>query len=821
MSLSIPEIAIALDNEISETSNKSRTPKNILVEKVTYLGNVAQGFLYQLELESSLNAQAEQPISISSSGNIVKGRVLDSKDYELLVYLEEKIGEEGVRIVKSSLDPSIFLRVLKNRLLEDRWIDEDYPQKILKQDFPPSSSQPLRPNPQFNSSQQQAIAKSLHSEFHLIWGPPGTGKTRTLGEIISQLIQKNRSCLVLSISNIAVDQLIKAVIDHTPRSFREDVLRFGIPLDKSLDLYTLRGKSLAKDPRLKEKFRLLLEEREKLRGMVRSKRGNLVRSKENSKNYNVFSDELSSQFSKINRIETELTILERSIHKESQELLKDCLCVGTTLASFIMNPEIYQLAFDVVVIDEASMVPMVYVLAAAKMVSRQFIIAGDPEQLPPISICDNALVRKWIGSNIFDFFKVNQPDQHPNVSFLKEQYRMQNAISDLVSSLSYDNKLQSRSKAGEADITIVDIDPQKLKVAEQYYSVKDKSYYFPVSVFITSALLSIRPLFKNKRMLFLSPFRSQVKLMSKFGSDLGTNRFESRTIHKSQGDESPVVIIDFTMYSDDPRNPFFENEQNARRLLNVAMSRAQESLVLLLNTRMLVTLGNKYAYYRELKNKLKPFPTVEAFNFLGNFALRNHVFEHLQSEKTELLYVASSHDSALNIQNIAEKFRQSNSSNPVVVCQEHHVEHSIGGILWRTERDISKFPHFATGGGHLFYCLNNQWHRIRCPEVANGMKHLAVGHLLEEEISIEKDGKRLVCDYCGGTLEIQSKNKMTCSSENCHKERFLQKKDIEVLIELYDVRCPACYIKMTPRIRNGEYFIGCQNYPRCKEVKPL
>src|SRR5262249_37473498 len=45
-----------------------------------------------------------------------------------------------------------------------------------------------RPLSNLNERQQEAVEKAVHCHaFHLIWGPPGTGKTRVIPEIVQRV----------------------------------------------------------------------------------------------------------------------------------------------------------------------------------------------------------------------------------------------------------------------------------------------------------------------------------------------------------------------------------------------------------------------------------------------------------------------------------------------------------------------------------------------------------------------------------------------------------------------------------------------------------
>jgi DNA polymerase III delta prime subunit len=58
--------------------------------------------------------------------------------------------------------------------------------------------------------QQAALRRSLSSQVTYIWGPPGTGKTTTLGALIHQLFRDHKRILVVANTNQAVDGMVAA-----------------------------------------------------------------------------------------------------------------------------------------------------------------------------------------------------------------------------------------------------------------------------------------------------------------------------------------------------------------------------------------------------------------------------------------------------------------------------------------------------------------------------------------------------------------------------------------------------------------------------------
>lgn len=84
-----------------------------------------------------------------------------------------------------------------------------------------------------NSRQIEALRSSLSRNLTFIWGPPGTGKTKTIGAIGAQLLLANRSLLMVSHTNTAVDlALLNIAKQANPEKIEAGkILRVGEPKD--------------------------------------------------------------------------------------------------------------------------------------------------------------------------------------------------------------------------------------------------------------------------------------------------------------------------------------------------------------------------------------------------------------------------------------------------------------------------------------------------------------------------------------------------------------------------------------------------------------
>ncbi len=91
-----------------------------------------------------------------------------------------------------------------------------------------AAPQPLERVAGFTAAQCEAYTSCLRPGVRLVWGPPGTGKTWVLSEAISSLIASGKRVLLVSATNIAVDNALAGVIRHR-RHRPGQLIRVGPP----------------------------------------------------------------------------------------------------------------------------------------------------------------------------------------------------------------------------------------------------------------------------------------------------------------------------------------------------------------------------------------------------------------------------------------------------------------------------------------------------------------------------------------------------------------------------------------------------------------
>lgn len=664
------EIYSAITAEKNIQDRKSNR-NYIRVETISFICRVYDGYLYKLELESPLHLASDQRITLTLSGiGEIEGQIVDVTDYTVLVVLRNKIDTNQNPAIKFTFNPTFILEKLNHLLIKEKWLESVFAQVILLKQLDLYTGPHLTFTPdiykEFNDRQKEAIKHSLLDAIHIIWGPPGTGKTKTLGRIIfRQLLNKNptRTCLLLSVSNAAVDQLVASLLQEELLSdqLKKEIVRLGVPTERFLDEYTPSGRVYSQHPDWLKKSQQLDEKIEKLKKSI-AKRELKQQTTHNpgSEAWNKIEYEIQAQNREIERTKKELAEIAFNVKQETRKLIQNCRCIATTLARLAVNTDLQQRHFDVVFIDEISMVPLVYILMAARMAEKQMVFAGDPKQLPPIYLAkENENVKKWFGRNLYDHLNIETPDAHPQVTFLNEQYRMQEVISDLVSQLSYEGKLQCRvEKSGNAQVLAIPLIPEAGLQNSYYYSVSEKSYYFPLSLLSIVKLVSSDAVFQATSTLLLSPFRAQAKLFSKLAHDLQNKNLVSSAIHRAQGSERENVILDLTIYDPQTPHPFFKDVHAAQKLINVALSRAKNKLVVFYNPEMLQNLGKSHKFFKDLYRLLSPHSTIRSEDLLKEFKITSNWIKFTNSNEPISLFATSPSDTKNDLHTLVTMMRK-------------------------------------------------------------------------------------------------------------------------------------------------------------------
>jgi len=200
------------------------------------IARVGGSFQYAFKVESLLELPDDSPadLIVPGKGGPIEATVVSVEGLNVVVSIGIDLGA-FVPAARLQTDLSLLLRKLITRIEDKRDLPNHAADRLLG--LRPVSGQPvlLVNTHSLNAQQLESAASSLGRDTTFIWGPPGTGKTHTIGAIGAELYQAGRSCLIVSHTNIAIDGAILSINERLAGQFRPGlVLRVGDPKDSRL-----------------------------------------------------------------------------------------------------------------------------------------------------------------------------------------------------------------------------------------------------------------------------------------------------------------------------------------------------------------------------------------------------------------------------------------------------------------------------------------------------------------------------------------------------------------------------------------------------------
>lgn len=389
-------------------------------------------------------------------------------------------------------------------------------------------------------------------------GPPGTGKSFTVGAMVAHtlLADPTSRILVVGPTNVAVDTAILSVDDWLHRIDRPDlarrIKRIGAHFDPRK--YADRPHLLAKEVAEKVNAYLLLEAAEPPKSKIAQ--------------YAKWKDQMAAA--------------RASLGADIETTTASARVVAVTVATAIRwQAVLASRPFSFVLCDESSQVVGPAALMIAAMADR-VIFAGDPQQLSPIARADSKPTRQVLSRTAFDLFR------HVRTASLNEQSRMTQAICSAVGATFYAGDLRVCKKANRdsewkkarspffvngREVPRVCFD----RVAEPAtYSQKYGGFIrFTSAERVCKALDALAGSYVDpKDVVVLTPYRAQVALIRSM-IRRSHPEVSVSTVHRAQGSERTLVIFDPV----DASSRFFEGSEGDR-LVNVAISRAKAHVVI-------------------------------------------------------------------------------------------------------------------------------------------------------------------------------------------------------------------------------------------------
>lgn len=553
--------------------------------------------------------------------------ILVSTDDPLRSDLTGTVTEKGARFIKVAFDKRVPKWAIKKKVRLDLYANDitfrrmednlkhlslkgkNALEYILNERDPKKN----RPTPyinyideKLNDSQKLAIENALSCEnFYLIHGPFGTGKTRTLVELISQETRQNHKVLATAESNAAVDNILERLMDNK----KLNLTRLGHPqrvskhnITQTLAYKVENHKLNKKIKKIHKKIDNLIEKRKvHTKPTPQYRRGlgdyDILHFASKGKGARGVNSDKMKSMAKWIEINQEIDEAHDEIKRIENRMIKDIIDTSDVILatnSSAALESISRVKFDVAIIDEASQATIPSVLIPIAKAHR-FILAGDHKQLPPTIISDRA---GELSKTLFE--ELIRMYSHKS-QLLNVQYRMNSLLMKFPNEEFYNNGLKSDSSVD--DITINDIldgehdeeallfiDTSSVDLEGETHLKDSKSIINNLEAEISVKLVQdyLNDGIDVDDIGIISPYADQVKIIQ------DQTPVEVKTVDGFQGREKEIIIIS-TVRSNENENIGFLRDL---RRLNVAITRAKRKLIIVGNIN---TLKTNQTYARLIK----------------------------------------------------------------------------------------------------------------------------------------------------------------------------------------------------------------------------
>ena len=600
-----------------------------------------RNILLNIENKLSENKDESKPIeSIIPNFNINRAvKVIEKTDLKQINNEKEIEKKETENNKKTSFVNFLDLlsKKKKKRLQE---AESEYQKTILmKELLREYLSNNLSPEieSELNAEQKEFIDFSIKENVVYLWGPPGTGKSYTIASLAKIFFQNKKRVLLVSNTNNAVDLLLKTFCEYVSDSegfnkgyivkdgeiFNDELEdKFGEYVNKEKIEKKIRRNFLYKlDPlltkerdleRILDDVKINISEKENLYSQIRNKNRfkcydelffQELRSEEET-----IKKQISNKNSQINKIKKDqdqnfgkINNVKKSIEKAVQDWKSNISVTATTAYTSVLKyRDDGKDFYDVVIIDEVSMLPLPYVFFFSGLSKDKVILAGDFMQIKPIQQTKKIngeaykFVREWYGKDIFRKAKIvkslNDKKPYYNLKKFVMQYRMTDKICRVVNNF-YGGMLETSpdiKKDDDKSIYFVDtniLSPTCEKQSIHSYSKFNYIHALAIVNYIQYLKRKHNQKIENKSYLgVITPYSAQVKLIERLLIDRGIDTVKVGTINKFQGDERDMIIFDtvesppgFNQKNSVFVEPFSDNK------LNVAISRAKNKIIIFAN----------------------------------------------------------------------------------------------------------------------------------------------------------------------------------------------------------------------------------------------
>jgi hypothetical protein len=234
----LAEFRTALLEEI-QAARRAASSSAVSLADGRRISAVGASYQYAFRIEDNLNAPADSPGQLFVAGSHFDCTVVSVEGMTVVIGVETDLGSF---VPTASLQSSLadLMKKLVDRIETSSTAPNRVGDRILEPRLSSSTAKRVEQSEnELNANQLSAVSCALGKDLTFIWGPPGTGKTRTIGAIGFELLQRDRAVLLVSHTNTAVDQALLRVAELVQRVHPKEltegkVIRVGEPRDPRL-----------------------------------------------------------------------------------------------------------------------------------------------------------------------------------------------------------------------------------------------------------------------------------------------------------------------------------------------------------------------------------------------------------------------------------------------------------------------------------------------------------------------------------------------------------------------------------------------------------
>ncbi|XP_078584897.1 DNA-binding protein SMUBP-2-like isoform X2 [Branchiostoma floridae x Branchiostoma japonicum] len=474
------------------------------------------------------------------------------------------------RLKRALKDLETYEHTCSSHLVQVLFGEAELSSPLTQLTFPGATSDTIDwCNPSLNESQREAVQFALRQrEVAVIHGPPGTGKTTAVVEIITQAVKQKLKVLATAPSNVAVDNLVERLAGYGihairlghPARLQEGIKRF------SLDAL-LAGSDGAK--------------------IVQDVRKDMTKTLSQMKKCRGKAGEYQALRQEMKHLRKELREREE---KASLEILAGADVVLATNTGASPDGPLKLLPrkhFDLVVIDECAQALEVSCWIPLQYAGR-CVLAGDHLQLPPTIISHKAAAQ---GLSVSLMERVIGLHGDQIVRMLTTQYRMHRDIMAWPSTELYKGKLVAHESVAShllCDLAPVEenedtalplllVDTTGCDLWEMDVpSDQSKGNKGEADLTRTHVERLIQSGVCQEDIAVISPYNLQVELLRQHLS-CKYPRLEIKSVDGFQGREKEAVVISLVRSNENREVGFLAED----RRINVAITRARRHLAII------------------------------------------------------------------------------------------------------------------------------------------------------------------------------------------------------------------------------------------------